>query len=194
MGAETILTGDEPVVESTTAAVVEDAGDGETTANTDNTDDSGEAASEEVVYDEFTLPEGVVLDDETLSSAAELFKEAGLTKEQAQKFVDLQVAANQKAEDKNATIRQEWSDKSKSDKEYGGDKFNESIASANQALEKFGTPEFKDMLNETGVGDHPEMIRLLKRVGDLTKEDNPLNPGKAPIKKLSRAEQLYPNN
>ena len=193
MGTETILTGDEPVVESTTAAVVEDAGDGETTANTDNTDDSGEAASEEVVYDEFTLPEGVVLDDETLSSAAELFK-AGLTKEQAQKFVDLQVAANQKAEDRNATIRQEWSDKSKSDKEYGGDKFNESIASANQALEKFGTPEFKDMLNETGVGDHPEMIRLLKRVGDLTKEDNPLNPGKAPIKKLSRAEQLYPNN
>ena len=193
MGTETILTGGEPVVESTTADVVEDTGDAETTA-TDNTDDNVEAASEEVVYEDFTLPEGVQLDDETLSSATELFKEAGLTKEQAQKFVDLQVAANQKAEDQNTTVRQEWSDKSKSDKEYGGDKFNESIASANQALEKFGTPEFKDMLNETGVGDHPEMIRLLKRVGDLTKEDNPLNPGKTPVKKLSRAEQLYPNN
>lgn len=149
--------------------------------------------TDEVVYEGFDLPEGVEIDSEVMSNAAELFKDAGLTKEQAQKFVDMQVALNEKSNASNEAVRNDWADKAKSDKEYGGDKFNESVGIAMQAVEKFGTPELKQMLNETGVGNHPEMIRLLKRVGDLTREDNPTNVnGTPPVKEKSTLEIMYP--
>lgn len=190
MGDKTILTNevDTPVEGEVTDTPVEDTPTEEVVEDTPTED----TPVEEVVYDDFNLPEGVEIDSETMTSAAELFKEAGLSKEQAQKFVDMQVALNERSNASNEAVRDGWLESAKSDKEYGGDKFDESVGIAVQAVKKFGNPELEKMLNETGVGNHPEMIRLLKRVGDLTREDNPLNPGNPPAAELSTLEILYP--
>lgn len=194
MSTETLLTeesNDAPVTDVPNEEVQNEATD--TPTEEVESEVAEETPTEEVVYDDFNLPEGVTINDEVLSSATELFKDAGLTKEQAQKFIDLQVSMNEKSEQAAQSIRDEWVTNAKSDKEYGGDKFNESLGVAMQAVEKFGTPELKKMLNDTGVGNHPEMIRLLKRVGDLTMEDTPTNVGKVPTKEKSTLEILYPN-
>ena len=80
---------------------------------------------------------------------------------------------------------------SKSDSEFGGDGFNENIAAAKSALDKFGTPELTKLMDDFGVGNHPEMIRFMVRVGRQTMEDVP--GGGAPQgDSKSAVDVLYP--
>lgn len=63
-----------------------------------------------------------------------------------------------------------WEGEAKADPEIGGDKYNENVAVAIKAVEAFGTPAFKDVLNESGLGAHPEMIRFAFKAGQALKD------------------------
>ena len=166
----------------------------------DKSDDEKAGESEsEPEYSEFQLPEDMQVDATILDKATPLFKEAGLTQEQAQQFVDIyaeQIQNHQTAQvEAFNQLRQGWQESSKNDSEFGGDKFDESIADARVALDKLGTPELVKLLNETGVGDHPEVIRLMKNIGSLIKEDRPSSAsGKGTTGEKSREEILYGNS
>ena len=186
--------------ESTDAGASETAGvvDGDTgTSETTGVDNEGDKASLET-YSDFTAPEGTELDSGLIDQATPLFKELGLNQEQAQKLVDFQAAqvdAGQKGQAEAFTqVKQEWQDQTKNDAEIGGDKFEQSVSDARGALEKFGTPELNTLLNDFGVGNHPEMIRFMSKVGALTKEDVPGNPGGSPPSGKSRVDILYPSD
>ena len=168
----------------------------ETPATTDGKKTDGEAGGgdqQEVAYTDFQLPEGVTLDSALLEQAAPIFKELGLSKEQAQKLVDIQVKQAQSQTDAFNQQLETWRTSAKNDKEYGGDGFDQNIALARSALNKVGTPELKQLLNDSGVGDHPEIIRLMVRVGKMTAEDNPTK-GKPAAVKQDNAAILYPND
>ena len=159
-------------------------------------DDSGDGAPE--AYTEFTLPEEVTLDAALLEAATPVFKDLNLTQEQAQKLIDFQAAQVQAAEvaqvESFNALKEDWVTQAKADKEFGGDAFDENVKLAGAAVNTFGTPEFKQLLNDYGIGNHPEMIRLMVKIGKLTKEDNPLNDGDSPINQTKdRAELLYPD-
>jgi hypothetical protein len=91
-------------------------------------------------------------------------------------------------------LRQDWREQSQNDSEFGGDKFEESIAVARTAIAKFGTPELKQLLDEHGVGNHPEVIRFMVKVGKLTAEDVPGTTGAQVTPEQDRVKQLYPND
>ena len=59
----------------------------------------------------------------------------------------------------------------KADQEIGGTQWDVSVAAANQTLQKFGTPALTAALREHGMQNHPELIRLMKRVGLATADD-----------------------
>ena len=121
---------------------------------------------------EFKPVEGRELDSETMSTFAEVAKEAGLTQDAAQKILDRmapQMAQRQQAQIE--AIRSEWVEASKTDSEFGGDKIAENLATAKKALDQFGTPELRALLNESGLGNHPEIIRLMYRAGKAISED-----------------------
>lgn len=61
----------------------------------------------------------------------------------------------------------EWETLARKDKDIGGDKFDQNVAIAVKGLEKFGSPELKALLNQTGLGSHPEVIKTFHRVGKL---------------------------
>ena len=149
-------------------------------------------------YADFSLPEGMPLDEALLTEATPLFKELGLTQEQAQKLVDLQAkqvqAGSQSQVGAFNQLMDDWREKSMNDSEFGGDKFDESIAVARSAIDKFGTPELKQLLEEHGVGNHPEVIRLMVKVGKLTAEDVPGTSGAQSTPEQDRVSQLYPND
>jgi hypothetical protein len=168
----------------------DDSTDGE------DTDSSNDDVPE--TYADFTLPEGMTLDSELLAEALPVFKDLGLTQTQAQGLVDLQskkaeADAQAQMNDFNQMI-DGWKDQSKNDKEFGGDKFEENVAIARSAIESFGTPELKDLLSEHGVGNHPEVIRFMVKVGKLTQEKNIDGGGKPPNVSQDRADRLYPSN
>lgn len=149
--------------------------------------------ADESDYTDFELPEGVQVDNALLDKAKSIFKELGLTQEQAQKFVNLQAAAVANQVESFNQLKQNWLEQTQSDKDIGGDKLEQSVSDAKAALDKFGTPALKELLTEYGIGNHPEMVRLLAHVGRLTKEDSPGQSGGSPSEKKDRVSVLYPN-
>lgn len=149
-------------------------------------------------YADFVMPEGVEVDAGLLAEATPLFKELGLTQEQAQKLVDFQAkqvqASSQSQVDAFNQLMNDWQQQAKNDKEFGGDKFEENISIARSAVDKFGTPELKQLLEEHGVGNHPEVIRFMLKVGKLTQEDVPGGSSNPTSKAQDRVSLLYPND
>ena len=127
-------------------------------------------------YAEFTVPEGMELNKEVAAEFMPVAKELNLTQDQAQSLVNLQSKQMQElssAQEKTwADTQDKWREDSKSDKDFGGEKFDENVALAKTALDKLGTSELRDLLDVTGTGNHPEVIRLLVKVGKLIGEDN----------------------
>lgn len=153
----------------------------------------GEKPTGEITYTDFTMPEGMQVDKAALEVALPVFKELGLNQDQAQKLVDLQanmVKANQDAWMNTIT---EWQKQARADKEFGGDKFDESVKTANFAVKKYGNDAFVKMLADYGVGNHPEMVRFMLNVGRTLKEDVPGSSGGSVKGKQDVISILYPN-
>jgi hypothetical protein len=65
--------------------------------------------------------------------------------------------------------RAEWIDETKADKEIGGDKLDATLATAKRALDAYGSPQFIEMLNQSGLGNHPEVVRFCAKVGPYSR-------------------------
>lgn len=167
-------------------------------STTDVADATGDdVTTDDVTYADFDLGEGIQLDETALAEASPVFKELGLTKDQAQKLVgiyskQIQAGAAKQVEDFNNQVS-EWRDKSKNDSEFGGDKFEENVKIAQSAVNKFGTPELKQMMDEYGISNHPELVRFMVKVGKLTIEDVPDGKNSVASSK-DRVSLLYPND
>jgi predicted transcriptional regulator len=144
----------------------------------------GEAAATKAAVPEayeFTLPDGMTLDTEALDEATPVLKELKLTNEQANKLAPLAAGLVQKTEARvqqalEAQIvatRKAWVDAALADQEIGGTPENHETVKAVAArfLDRFAGPEFRKMLVETGLGNHPEMIRAAYRAGQAIGED-----------------------
>jgi len=197
----TFLTDDKttPVADTPVAGAAKPEGDATEATPADVANPDGDKAGEgdqgsTDTYADFVMPEGMTVNEALLGEAVPLFKELGLTQEQAQRLVDFQ--AKQQAQ-QNDTFNQQiegWATQAKADKEYGGDKFDESVAVARAAVNKFGTPELKQLLDNYGVGNHPEIIRFMVRVGKLTVEDVPGSKTAQVQKPADHVSLLYPND
>lgn len=146
-------------------------------------------------YTDFTAPEGAKLDGKVMEQFNEAARELNLTQEQAQKMVDKMapITAARQAEQFEA-VKTEWLDQSKADKEFGGDKLDASMVYAKNALKNFGTPEFTALLNESGLGNHPEVIRFMVKAGRATGEDKVVTGGIPASGIRSAGDVLYPTS
>jgi hypothetical protein len=149
---------------------------------------------------EFKASEGKAFDAEVLTAFADVAKELNLTQDAAQKVLD-RMAPKMEARQAQQieTLRTQWADSSKVDKEFGGEKLSENLSTAKKALDQFGTPELRSLLNESGLGNHPEFIRFMFRAGKSISEDRYVGQanGAAPTRGqprdfASQAAFLYP--
>lgn len=149
-------------------------------------------------YEDFKLPEGVTFEAERLSKFTEWAKAKNLSQEDAQAALDMatdtQKAALDQIQQGIEAQRQEWAASSKADKELAGDdgkKFDENLAVAKSALDKFATPELKAFLDASNLGMHPEMLRAFYRIGKAISEDS-FVPGGRGNAGNSIAQRMYP--
>lgn len=142
---------------------------------------------------EFRAGEGVELDAEALKDFEPVARELNLTNEQAQKLVDaypkILAGVQQRQADAWQAQTEEWAATVKADKEIGGDKLTANLGVAQRALDTFGTPELKEYLNGTGLGNHPELVKAFIKVGKAMSEDGMVT-GKESGQR-SAAEVLY---
>jgi hypothetical protein len=143
---------------------------------------------------EFKPAEGQELDTAALEQFEPIARELNLTNEQAQKMVDLYgtkimpMVQKQQAE---AWQKQTegWAETVKADKEIGGDKLTANLSAAQRALDQFGSPELKEYLNATGLGNHPDLVKTFVKIGKAMSEDGMVT-GKESGQR-SAAEVLY---
>lgn len=127
---------------------------------------------------EFTAGEGQELDKEALAAFEPIARELGLSNEQAQKIVDVYGSTimpqlvKQQADEWQKQVTG-WAETVKADKEGLGS--TESIGYAQKALDQFGSPELKSYLVETGLGNHPELVRVFSKIGKSMSEDGFVN-------------------
>lgn len=135
---------------------------------------SGEQQSQVPDSYELKAPDGY--EQAQLEQFSELAKGLGLNNEQAQKLLDQQAEQKQQFEasalDSFKELTAQWEEQAKADSEIGGEKFERSLQYADKALTQFATPEFKQILNDSGYGNHPEMVRIFARIGQKLSEDN----------------------
>lgn len=144
-------------------------------------------------YQPFTLPEGVQVDEEMLGEFKAVAKDLKLSQEQAQRLADLQAKSVAKQQESLRSVQAQWAEQSKSDKEFGGDNLKENLGVAEQALNKFAPPELRQLLKDTGLANHPDMIRTFVRVGKAISEDSKVVAGtRAAAVSLDPAKRLYP--
>ena len=181
------------------AAGVTPAADGKTTEGQDasKTGDAAKVGAPEQ-YAPFTLKEGLEVNTASMERFLPVAKELNLTQEQAQKLVDLQsefVLESAKAEqDAWDTMQAEWVNAAKTDKEIGGVAFTDNVSFAAKAIKQFGSPELKAALDATGVGNHPEFIRVFAKIGKAISEDKfHISNADAPPTPKTWAERLFPN-
>ena len=126
-------------------------------------------------YEAFTMPEGMKLDEELSSELQSAAKEMNLTQAQAQKVADMgaKQAAKFKAafDDSVVKVRAEWAEQARADKEIGGEKLKENLGLAKKVMQAFGSESLGKFVEESGLGNHPEFIRLLWKVGQSVSED-----------------------
>ena len=141
---------------------------------------------------ELAAPEGYPINDAGLKALNDLCKSAKLSKEQG-KAVLQHMAGNYTAfQEQQQAKGKAWIEEFKADKDFGGDKFDASVAEAQKALATFDTSgTVRAMLQETGYGNNPEVLRIFARVGRALGEDKlPGMSGGAKDKPLE--ERFYP--
>jgi hypothetical protein len=140
---------------------------------------------------EFKAPDGVQFDGAVIGAFSEAARDLNLTQDQAQKVLDKMapVIATRHAEQLQAA-RTGWVKSAKADKEFGGEKMAENMGVAKKAFETLATPELRTMLEESGLGDHPEFIRVFYRVGKAIGEDR-FVAGPSGKTNLGDARRLY---
>ncbi|WP_353798029.1 peptidase [Enterobacter cloacae] len=142
---------------------------------------------------EFKAGEGVELDTEALKDFEPVARDLNLTNEQAQKLVDAypKILAGVQQRQAEAWQKQTegWAETVKADKEIGGDKLTANLSAAQRALDQFGTPELKEYLNATGLGNHPDLVKTFVKIGKAMSEDGMVDGSNQGQR--SAAEVLY---
>lgn len=163
-------------------------------------EDAAKPSSEAGEY-KIEAPEDAAFDSRVLDAYTEIAKELKLPQDAAQKMLEkISPIVKERQSQQIAEVHNAWAETAKSDKEFGGDRLNENLAVARKALDAFGTTDLRVLLNETGLGNHPELIRFMVRAGRAISSDTFVGGTAAASKTATGpkgfndfAASLYPN-
>jgi len=207
----------EPKSEPSTTTTSTDPKSSEPTPDPTKTEPKAADPAKPVVpetYADFKAPDGYQIDKALIAEALPIFKDLGLTQDQAQKLVDIQIQrdlAQATARDSTyTTLRNDWRAKTTSDPDLtaatsgdktGLDAVKLDIGRAYAALPPALATEMRAAMDLTGAGDHPAIIKGFWKLAQFVTEGrhvtggNPSPRGQdAPGKgKPDAAHALYPN-
>lgn len=111
------------------------------------------------------VPEGFELDKEVEGEFRGIAAEYKLSQEQLDKLKGLQIKLYEKQAQNLADTIGEWGKQTKADPELGGEQHDAKMAKAGAFLNEFFEPSVKKLLDKTGIGNHPDIVRGFYRAG-----------------------------
>lgn len=174
----------------------------------DKAEGEGDGEAEEAApYADLTPPEGFeALDTEALAAATPLMRAFGVPDDKAQDFINqaapiisgmVEKALDGQAQatlDSQATLKTQWAEEVKADPEIGGAHYDRTVSLAAKALDKFFSPEFRNFLSASGLGNNPDAVRGFAKIGASVSDDDIITgePGNAPKKAGIYDERFSP--
>lgn len=147
---------------------------------------------------EFHTPEGQApLTEGEIQAYTEVCRGMGLTQEQAQMLYEKaapQISAmyTQKAQDVMRQAQAKWQSTLMADEELGGQNLENTKLNTGKFLKAFGTQGFNTLMKNTGLMNHPELVRVMARVGAAMGNDNVfINGNSKPTPKRNPLEFMY---
>lgn len=136
---------------------------------------------EEVKLDDIVYPETANVDKEEAGAFIALANTLGMKKEQVQAIVDYQISVIDKkskeyTEQSNKAFEEQaiaWQNESKA---KFGNEFENNLKLAKTAYDKYATPEFKELMEKTKLGNHPAIIETFKNAGFAIGNDTIVKP------------------
>jgi len=146
----------------------------------------------EVEYN-FKFPDGIKVVDTEVAKLKELSKEAKLSNDQAQKFVDFTVSQvkffGEKAEQDFKTMRADWLKQTK--ETYT----EEQIGNAGKVAREVGGEKFMELLETTGLADNPLVVGFLEKISVNYRNDKTVvgKPNGGEPTREQILDIMYPN-
>ena len=128
--------------------------------------------------------------------AGELKLEAPAAQKIVDSFTKAQSALFAKWDSEAKAERAKWSEEIKADKEFGGQAFDANVQHARRAVAKYGGTDLAKLLDSTGLGDHPVVLRTFMRLGKALAEDSVAGTTNTPATASNGSldlKKLYPN-
>lgn len=149
--------------------------------------DEPKAETDEPKSLELSIPEGGHIAEQDVENIRELAGKRGWNQEQAQAALDFWSEERAGI----AAMHAEWRELSEKDPEIGGDKLKESAEHARRALDRFGSDELKQVMEEARLGDHPAFVRFFLKLGKAMAEDVVVTSGGAAARPKKTFADLY---
>jgi hypothetical protein len=143
------------------------------------------------------LPEGVQLDEPLLKAVEPIFRDLNLTQEQATKLIDAQVkylaeTEKQRETDFQKFMKDQVTQHQAALKSEWGAQHDANLQVAQRGMARVLSADAKKILDETGLGNHPEFVKAFFTVGKMVSEDTPPVPNAGGQRK-SLDQVWYPN-
>lgn len=136
-------------------------------------------------------PEGFDVDPEVEKEFRSFAAENGMSKETVGKLKDLQVKLYEKQSAAHAERVAQWGEELKTHKEIGGQKYDENVGVARAAIREFFPEGARNMLDATGLGNHPDIVVGFVRMGRAMGEGKTLTGGNGG--KMNIVDAMYGN-
>lgn len=124
------------------------------------------------------MPENMQLDEAQTKAFMSEAHKMGLTKQQAAHLIRYDATRHATAlaqlVETQSTARTEGEATLKKD---FGNAYDQNIALAKRAISELGSESLAKALTESGFGDHPEMIKMMAKVGQFIAEDSVIGGG-----------------
>ena len=149
----------------------------------------------------FTVPEGMNLSEATVGKFSDVAKDLKLSQDAAQRILGDMAGAIQAQQSESLKafyadiggMPDTWEAQVRADKDIGGDKLKDNLAAAARFRDAYGSPELKSLLDKTGLGNHPELVRVFIRAGKAISPDTFVSGNGSGASSPGRtlAERLY---
>lgn len=167
-------------------------GEEESISPTDRLKETSPAQNVQDPYAQVQLPPQAKGREEVFASFKRLAAELKLPQETVKKLVEWETGCaedGRKTADKNREeILENWT---KQTKEMFGPFYSREIARALDAVQRFGGEELRVLLDATGLGSHPAVVRAFHEIAKQIGEDVSVGGGAAKTADKTFAEALY---
>ncbi|CQR71376.1 hypothetical protein SOV_17350 [Sporomusa ovata DSM 2662] len=147
-------------------------------------------------YENFTLPEGSTYDQTLHDQFSTVALKHGLSQEAAQEFVTMYAGIRQNEQAALIAEHEQrveaWTNEAKTDPVIAKN-FDKNLAAVKEVFTRFGGQAMVELLDSTGLGSHPQFIRMgmaiRAKVGD---DDFP--DGRGGSENLTTGQLFFPNS